>query len=537
MTICARSVPWRLRRILFHALLALPLAALAQVPNAFAGGADEPWTGTYVYDGAGNIKAIGSNHYYYDGVGRLVEATANTIAPNDVQNYFYDAFGNLREVQTNHGALPTTIIGVSTTTNRITDKSRCTPGTTCIVAEFDDPGHQISGTDGSQYGYDAADMMTTLDNASRHEVYVYDANDQRIATVSNVTTAPSWHYTLRDGTANVLREWTASNGLWSCTKDYVYRGGVLLASITDPGVAEQRTHVHVDHLNTPRLLTDDDGRKVSVHTYWPFGIEAKGSDRDAETHKFTGHERDFAASGSANDLDYMHARYYGPTMGRFLSIDPNLDTKRAAATPQSWNRYSYAKNAPINLVDPDGKQAVMPTVLPGPPIDIGLGHVIQMQTNPEYRRMMVDTTRTVGRNFINEFIVVGSITAAIAQSTYKPRDQRAVLIGQTMQRVWLASAQTNSIPLNVEPNRHGGEWAAASVAALQLAIDKGKTIYDIGYDRSKPDDSSNHIAEVLSLQAQGFKPHRAGLFIDNDWVVREYDEWTRTPMQVQGKSH
>jgi uncharacterized protein RhaS with RHS repeats len=50
---------------------------------------------------------------------------------------------------------------------------------------------------------------------------------------------------------------------------------------------------------------------------------------------------------------YMHARYYSPELGRFLSVDPGgFDPSR----PQSWNRYTYASNNPINRVDPDGKE-------------------------------------------------------------------------------------------------------------------------------------------------------------------------------------
>jgi len=41
--------------------------------------------------------------------------------------------------------------------------------------------------------------------------------------------------------------------------------------------------------------------------------------------RFTMHERDLGDLASlTDDLDYMHARYYGPMTGRFLSIDPVL---------------------------------------------------------------------------------------------------------------------------------------------------------------------------------------------------------------------
>jgi RHS repeat-associated protein len=70
--------------------------------------------------------------------------------------------------------------------------------------------------------------------------------------------------------------------------------------------------------------------------------------------KFTGHERDYDLSQPTNDnyLDYMHARYYDSRRGRFLSVDPVLGN---APRPQTWNRYAYVANNPINRVDPDGR--------------------------------------------------------------------------------------------------------------------------------------------------------------------------------------
>ena len=50
--------------------------------------------------------------------------------------------------------------------------------------------------------------------------------------------------------------------------------------------------------------------------------------------------------------DYMHARYYNLNLGRFLSVDPIGGT---VGSSQSWNRYSYVRNNPLNLIDPDGQ--------------------------------------------------------------------------------------------------------------------------------------------------------------------------------------
>ncbi len=109
------------------------------------------------------------------------------------------------------------------------------------------------------------------------------------------------------------------------------------------------TFYHVDHLGTPRVITDPNGNVVSIHKYLPFGEELSAPP-SSNTHEFTGHERD-AETG----LDYMLARYYGNASTlRFLSVDPS-PRSISLLYPQSWNRYAYAANNPIRYLDPDGK--------------------------------------------------------------------------------------------------------------------------------------------------------------------------------------
>lgn len=57
--------------------------------------------------------------------------------------------------------------------------------------------------------------------------------------------------------------------------------------------------------------------------------------------------------GGTNDptgLTHLGAREYDPTLGRFLSIDPIIDTN----DPAQMNAYSYAHNNPLTKSDPDG---------------------------------------------------------------------------------------------------------------------------------------------------------------------------------------
>lgn len=55
----------------------------------------------------------------------------------------------------------------------------------------------------------------------------------------------------------------------------------------------------------------------------------------------------------ADTTDFMHARYYSPNLGRFMSVDPVGGT---VGSSQSWNRYSYVLNNPLAFNDPDGER-------------------------------------------------------------------------------------------------------------------------------------------------------------------------------------
>ena len=110
--------------------------------------------------------------------------------------------------------------------------------------------------------------------------------------------------------------------------------------------------LHLDHLGSVRQVTDWNGVQLSRHRYYPFGEEATPVSDTDPAHKFTGHERD---EGFVSDLplDYMHARYCSPVLGRFWSVDP-IDSAHPGS-PQSWNRYPYVRGNPLKFKDPDGR--------------------------------------------------------------------------------------------------------------------------------------------------------------------------------------
>jgi len=306
--------------------------------------------GPYVYDGAPNVTQIGADRFTYDGMGRLVYGTARIAGNDNVQQFEYDGFGNLKKVTTANA--PTLYIGVDSGNNRLRDTAQTPPGPGTYVwgGAYDDSGNQRQLNGGAYaYEYDPLDMMVELNGNGRRELYLYDADDERVATVDyHGAEAATWHYTVRGLDGRVLRVF--AEGEWQ--RDYLYRGGQLLASVTPDAV----THYHLDHLGTPVLLTNGSGQKIGEHKYWPYGLDAPGSTADAEVMKFTGHERD--ADGSVNALDYMHARYYSALLGRFLSVD----RARSTGDPQrpgSWNRYVYGSASPLNRLDFDGLEDIL----------------------------------------------------------------------------------------------------------------------------------------------------------------------------------
>ena len=98
------------------------------------------------------------------------------------------------------------------------------------------------------------------------------------------------------------------------------------------------------------MVTDAAGTIQEESDYYPFGGERIVTDLGIGNHyKFTGKERD-AETG----LDDFGARYFGSTMGRFMSADPSMESA-VLRNPQSWNRYSYTLNNPLRYIDPDGE--------------------------------------------------------------------------------------------------------------------------------------------------------------------------------------
>jgi RHS repeat-associated protein len=298
--------------------------------------------GPYRYDGSGNIRAIGFDFYAYDKLGRLVVSaeTQPSMPVIHKQTYTYDPYGNLRSIGT--AGRPAAMFEMAGTSNRLASVSNGSAS-----AGYDASGNFVSYL-GATYEYDALNAMRKSVTGGVTRSYVYTANDERIGTIEQTGSGIRSEWTIRDSAGQVLRRYSKeSNGEWKWHEDYIYRGTQMLAA--EIPESPKTLHFHLDHLGTPRLITGNGGAELSGHTYHPFGEETAPSPSDREKKQFTSHERD------SESLDYMHARFYAPFMGRFLSVDPVLDIKEALHEPQLWNRYSYVTNNPLKFTDPDGR--------------------------------------------------------------------------------------------------------------------------------------------------------------------------------------
>jgi RHS repeat-associated protein len=117
--------------------------------------------------------------------------------------------------------------------------------------------------------------------------------------------------------------------------------------------------IHSDHLNTPRLITDQVGQAV---WQWdnadPFGNNVP-NENPSGLGTFTCNLRlPGQYFDKETNLHYNLARDYDSGIGRFIQPEP-------LGLAGDINLYRYARNNPLSFIDPDGVQAIpMPGVPP-----------------------------------------------------------------------------------------------------------------------------------------------------------------------------
>lgn len=123
----------------------------------------------------------------------------------------------------------------------------------------------------------------------------------------------------------------------------------VLLLATQPAAAGVVEYLHTDLQGNVVAVTDQSGAVIERYDYEPYGLPTSTDKPDNEM-GYTGHVHD-ADSG----LVYMQQRYYDPSIGQFLSVDPVLPNTTDGT---NFNRYWYANSNPYKYVDPDGRYGV-----------------------------------------------------------------------------------------------------------------------------------------------------------------------------------
>src|ERR1700735_4287945 len=264
--------------------------------------------------GAGNQTCS----YTHDDMSRI--AGANCGSPW-AQTFSYDAFGNISKSGT-VSFQPT----YSYLTNRMTMVGSSTP-------TYDANGNATNDT-AHTYAWDAASRPVTIDSVGlTYDALGRMAEQNRSGAFSQIVYTPL-------GTKFAL-----TNGQ-TLTKAFAPLTGGLQAVYTSSGLAYYR---HSDWVGSSRFASTSTRTMYFDRAYAPFG-EAYAETGTTDL-SFTGMNQDTVA----NLYDFP-AREYNTIHGRWPSPDPAGISSVRRRSPQTWNRYAYVRNGPLNQIDPLGME-------------------------------------------------------------------------------------------------------------------------------------------------------------------------------------
>jgi RHS repeat-associated protein len=303
---------------------------------------------------------------------------------------------------------------------------------------YDAAGNQTYDCVGT-HSYDSENRMTKAVQGGSNNYYFYDANGKRVQRILNGSQTwggqETWFVYGFDG--ELVAEYTynqVSAPLPTAPqKEYGYRGGkMLIVWDGDKSGDERLKWLVTDHLGSTRMEADKSGRLdddpvtsgvlegIRRHDYLPFGEElvaSTGAQRSGVGYeppasnvknKFGSKERD-----NETGLDYFGARYYASIQGRFTSTDPIALSSERLLDPQGINLYSYARNNPLNTIDPDGEDY---TEITEETFSFTIERRAQSKSGELIRQVRVDVKVKVTKTF-NDYGVIDVKSNATATAT------------------------------------------------------------------------------------------------------------------------
>jgi RHS repeat-associated protein len=324
----------------------------------------------YKHDPNGNITEIAKSEtekrgFTYDPLDRLLKE----VDGQKTTEYTYDAVGNRLSKKSSLADM----LGLQEQTYAENSNRLATSFQGAV--QFDAAGNIISKGP-LNFEYAANNRLSKVkEGENLLASYQYNAVGERIQkTIHYGEGQPiHWIYTYNES-GQILAE-TKYSKTWQrqLTRQYVWLGGLPLAMVeqTANGTslnAPQVTYLHSDHLNTPRLATNQQKQTLWSWQSNAFGVGEANEDADENSQKtvvslrFPGQLYD-----KESGLHQNYFRDYDPILGRYIESDP-------IGLEGGLNTYGYVYQNPVRFIDPDGR-LVMLLALPsiGSAIKTGIG--------------------------------------------------------------------------------------------------------------------------------------------------------------------
>lgn len=287
---------------------------------------------SYTYDKLGNRLSETSLYanstlntsvaYTYDKRSRLTESIKRDYQNNikEQKSYQFDTAGNITQVATLTGTTSYTY----NTASQMIEENSIANGT--INYQYDANGNLTHKNNLQQYHYDNLNRLNKFVNDSGEETtYNYRADGLRISK-SNALNSVYYYYHNKQ----IVNE-EINSQMTNCIL------GKKLISREYNGA--KSFYVYNAHGDTTTLVNSS-GNIVNSYEYEDYGDLDRITETVDNPFKYNGQYHD-----KESGLYYLRARYYSPTMRRFITVDPIKD---------GHNWYAYCGANPINYSDPSG---------------------------------------------------------------------------------------------------------------------------------------------------------------------------------------
>ncbi len=189
--------------------------------------------------------------------------------------------------------------------------------------------------------WNARNQLTAITSGNGNAGYQYDAEGNLISRTQNSLTT---RYTVNPITQ--LSQQLIEHRPDGSKTFYIYGGGLLYEETFNASNVSQGTRsYHFDQVGSTLALTDDTGVVTGRLEYTAYGVTSHTSGVVDTKYRYNGQYG--VQTDLTTGLLQMRARWYSPSVGRFLSEDP-------IGFGGGMNWYAYADGNPISLIDPYG---------------------------------------------------------------------------------------------------------------------------------------------------------------------------------------